>query len=275
MPDDALKGKAAVKIGMQYGKLITDSRFYKPPKWKRKNSFRAIANAVRECAVCLHRSFAALRWVDQFLDGTILQIDRDATRLDGARGKKQIWHPPFSNLGSSGSKCTALKNVHCCVTLLGHFGVPAIIRRPCSISAPPECFGARVIAPPLAPRYAPADWTIMQRVKSYRRIRLQATCRYVTVMHWTCSISSKNYNLRQVFLRCFRDPIRVPKIENWVPRIRVNYHRVPRIREIGSLQVHNGYLTFSLKKTLSYVIMQLCNSSLYIHGQRRGVLNYC
>jgi len=32
MPDDALKGKAAVKIGMQYGKLITDSRFYKPPK---------------------------------------------------------------------------------------------------------------------------------------------------------------------------------------------------------------------------------------------------
>jgi len=30
------KGKAAVKIGMQYGKLITDSRCYKPPKWKRK-----------------------------------------------------------------------------------------------------------------------------------------------------------------------------------------------------------------------------------------------
>ena len=30
----ALKGKekAAVKIGMQYEKLITDSRFYKPPK---------------------------------------------------------------------------------------------------------------------------------------------------------------------------------------------------------------------------------------------------
>jgi len=25
------KGKAAVKIGMQYGKLVTDSRFYKPP----------------------------------------------------------------------------------------------------------------------------------------------------------------------------------------------------------------------------------------------------
>ena len=28
----AWKGKAAVKLGMQYGKLKTDSRFYKPPK---------------------------------------------------------------------------------------------------------------------------------------------------------------------------------------------------------------------------------------------------
>jgi len=28
----ASKGKAAVKIGMQYGKLITDSRFDKPKK---------------------------------------------------------------------------------------------------------------------------------------------------------------------------------------------------------------------------------------------------
>jgi len=30
----ALKGKgnAAVKIGMQYGKLVTDARFNKPPK---------------------------------------------------------------------------------------------------------------------------------------------------------------------------------------------------------------------------------------------------
>jgi len=44
-------------------------------------------------------------------------------------------------------------------------------------------------------------------------------------------------------LRCFRDPIRVPRIEN----------RVRRIREIGSLRVHTGYLTFSLKKTLTQV----------------------
>jgi len=34
------------------------------------------------------------------------------------------------------------------------------------------------------------------------------------------------------------DPIRVP-------RIRENYDRVPKIIEIGSLQIHTGYLTFS------------------------------
>ena len=48
----------------------------------------------------------------------------------------------------------------------------------------------------------------------------------------------------RIFIRCFRglkDPIRVPRIEN----------RVPRIREIWSLQVHTGYLTFSLKKLCS------------------------
>ena len=52
------KGKAAVKIGVQCGKLITDSKLYKPPKCKRKTRFRAIASAVREPAVCLHRSVA-------------------------------------------------------------------------------------------------------------------------------------------------------------------------------------------------------------------------
>jgi len=61
----------------------------------------------------------------------------------------------------------------------------------------------------------------------------------------------------QGFLRRFRDPIWVPRISNRVPRIRENYHRVakirenrvPRIREIGSLQIHTGFLTFSFKKT--------------------------
>jgi len=35
----------------------------------------------------------------------------------------------------------------------------------------------------------------------------------------------------RVFLRCFRDPIPVPRIENQVPTISENYHRVPRITE--------------------------------------------
>jgi len=40
--------------------------------------------------------------------------------------------------------------------------------------------------------------------------------------------------------------MRIPRIENWVPRI----------REIGSLQIHIGYLTFSLKK-----LVCLCKES--------------
>jgi len=43
------------------------------------------------------------------------------------------------------------------------------------------------------------------------------------------------------FLRCFR----ISENYHQVPRIREN--RFPRIREIGSLQIHTGYLTFSLK----------------------------
>jgi len=48
------------------------------------------------------------------------------------------------------------------------------------------------------------------------------------------------------FLRCFR-------IENGVPRIP---RKVSRIREIWSLQVQTGYLTFSLKKTYMGVIVR-------------------
>ena len=44
---------------------------------------------------------------------------------------------------------------------------------------------------------------------------------------------------RRAFLRCLRDPS---------PRVEI---RVPRNREIGSLQAHTGYPTFSLKKLIS------------------------
>jgi len=66
--------------------------------------------------------------------------------------------------------------------------------------------------------------------------------------------NSLPFTLIPVFLRHFRDPI-------WVPRIRENYHRVPKIsenrvprfKEIGFLQIHTRYLTFSLKKTANTV----------------------
>jgi len=44
----------------------------------------------------------------------------------------------------------------------------------------------------------------------------------------------------QGFLRCFKDPIRVSGIENRVPRIRENYHRILTIRKNRPLQVHTG-----------------------------------
>jgi len=67
-------------------------------------------------------------------------------------------------------------------------------------------------------------------------------------------------SVAQGFLRCFRDPIRVLRVESRVPRIRENYHwlprtrenRAPRIREIGSLQIHTEWRVpnIFLKKNL-------------------------
>jgi len=51
---------------------------------------------------------------------------------------------------------------------------------------------------------------------------------------------SHNISFARVNLKCFKDPIWIPRIEN----------RVPRIKEIGSLQVHTRYLIFSFKKTV-------------------------
>ena len=64
-------------------------------------------------------------------------------RIDGARGKKQVWCTSCSNLMYFGSKCTALKTV--LMTFLGTFLRPP----PHSDSEPGELF------PPCHPRYAP------------------------------------------------------------------------------------------------------------------------
>ena len=52
MPKAALKGKAVVKIGMQYGKVMTGARFQKPPK--RKPSFTFF---IGDCSVGCVRGF--------------------------------------------------------------------------------------------------------------------------------------------------------------------------------------------------------------------------
>jgi len=53
-------------------------------------------------------------------------LGRGTRRLDGARGKKQVWRTHVPNR-SFGSKCTVFKKV--LVTLLGLFAVPVMIQR--------------------------------------------------------------------------------------------------------------------------------------------------
>jgi len=52
------KEKAVMKIGMQYGKLITNASFQKPPQ--RKASFSCVTSAVDKYAVGLYRSVTSL-----------------------------------------------------------------------------------------------------------------------------------------------------------------------------------------------------------------------
>jgi len=90
--------------------------------------------------------------------------------------------------------------------------------------------------------------------------------------------------IHRVFLRRSRDTIRVPRIENRVPTIRENHHRVlrikenrvPIIREIGTLQVHIGYLTFSFKKNLPIhdAIVLFCIMIVLHHHKTFELIRY-
>ena len=82
--------------------------------------------------------------------------------------------------------------------------------------------------------------------------------------------------IRPEFLRHLRNPIWVSKISNRVPIVKENYHRapkirenrVPRIREIGSLKIHTGCLTFFLKKSLIRLLpVCKCKYHLNMHGK--------
>jgi len=96
-------------------------------------------------------------------------------------------------------------------------------------------------------RYCQNDFDMDLRAKTH----LQFALRLVE--------GNRLYYIRDFLRRC-TDPIRITRIENRVPRIIENNHRVPKIREnrvprigkIGGLQVHTGCLTLSLKKTWLY-----------------------
>jgi len=82
---------------------------------------------------------------------------------------------------------------------------------------------------------------------------------------FTSSYGCRRFAAYRDFLRCFRDPIRVPRIENRVPRIRENSHRVPRNREnrvpVGAYWVPNIFL----KKRWPHVtVEQACQISHFM-----------
>jgi len=66
--------------------------------------------------------------------------------------------------------------------------------------------------------------------------------------------------MTQGFLRYFRDPIRLPRISNRVPRVRENHDRVPKLRKnrvpIDPNRVPNIFLTKPWY-TVCYVIKYL------------------
>jgi len=73
----------------------------------------------------------------------------------------------------------------------------------------------------------------------------------------------------------FKEFYRVPRIENRVRRIRENYHRVPKTREIGSLQVYTGYLTLSLKKLFKLYASYVLYNHVLILDQHKKILKVC
>ena len=85
-------------------------------------------------------------------------------------------------------------------------------------------------------------WCYLRNTSSYSELH------HATVTNLNLKDRFENSTVNS-FLRRYMDPIRVPRIENWVPRISENCYRVRRIKEIGSIQVLTRYLTFSFKIT--------------------------
>jgi len=75
------------------------------------------------------------------------------------------------------------------------------------------------------------EWRVWPGVASELNVPEHCFFAFVNNMsrHWRKVDFTWVECLVQGFLRCFRNTIRVPRIENRVPRIRENYHRVPRM----------------------------------------------
>ena len=86
--------------------------------------------------------FCNIKVSGSFLDGTNLQIDRGVTRLDGARGKIQVWRPHFRTWGLPEANVLYWRMYvwHCWDFLAPpqYFSAPRVIRRPgnCALIAP-------------------------------------------------------------------------------------------------------------------------------------------
>jgi len=95
----------------------------------------------------------------------LIQTDRSVTRLHGARVKMQVWCPHFRTWGLPEANVLYwIMYVWHCWDLFASsqsFGAPQYFSTPRMIRRPGNCA-------PLPLRYAPADWNIMQCVKSYR-----------------------------------------------------------------------------------------------------------
>jgi len=88
---------------------------------------------------------------------------------------------------------------------------------------------------------------VMKR-QNVEKYQLQRFSEYSTINPLPLTLIS-----RAGFLRCFRDPFRVLKIENRVLRIREKFFSgtrfgSPELKFMRFLHVHTRYLTFSLKK---------------------------
>jgi len=106
-------------------------------KMKTRNQFQGCCQC--SSLVCLHRSFAIWKWVDVFIGWTNLLTDRGVTRIDGARGKKQLWRPHVRTWGLSEANVLYWRKClwHCWDFLgLHNHSAPVELRPPFPLGTP-------------------------------------------------------------------------------------------------------------------------------------------